>query len=64
LKIGKGESPNRAGRSGGVFYDPMPVVLDRACFDLLLDPGGADITELLKLNPAQAMKSYPARVIV
>ena len=43
-------------------HDRMPVILNRDCYDLWLDPGMQDvaaITELLKPYDARLMRCYP-----
>jgi putative SOS response-associated peptidase YedK len=43
-------------------HDRMPVILDRECYDLWLDPGMTDVhvvSELLKPFDARLMRSYP-----
>jgi putative SOS response-associated peptidase YedK len=43
-------------------HDRMPVILDRADYDLWLDPGFTDVTavsEMLKPFDARLMRSYP-----
>jgi putative SOS response-associated peptidase YedK len=43
-------------------HDRMPVILDRDCYDLWLDPGMTTVevvTDMLKPYPADLMRSYP-----
>jgi putative SOS response-associated peptidase YedK len=43
-------------------HDRMPVILDRADYDLWLDPGMRNVdavSEMLKPYDAHAMRSYP-----